>query len=81
MSLVIGLPLIGVLLILFFVARNVGRNDRLRRRRRERKSRPFYWQSRESRSERSQMREDSDPTTIANTTIHPGTRPRNKRRQ
>jgi hypothetical protein len=81
MSLVIGLPLIGVLLILFFVARNVGRNDRLRRRRRERNSKRFYWQSRDSRSERSQMREDSDPTTIANTVTRLGSRPRDKRRQ
>lgn len=79
MSIIIGLPLIGVLLILLVVARNLGRNDRLRRRRRERNSQRFYWRPEDDRSERSQMRADIDPTTAVHTITRPGSRPRNKR--
>lgn len=74
MSAAYGLPLIGVLLILLVVARDVARKYRLRRRKRERASERFYWESKSGRSERSQMREDSHQTTVMDNIVRTGSR-------
>ena len=69
MSAIVGLPLVGVLLVIFVLVRDAARKDKLRRRERGRQAGRFYWQPPE-RSERSQMRENAAPDTIARTGPH-----------
>ena len=79
MSAAYGLPLVGVLLILLVVVRDVARRDRLRHRQRARKSERYYWERTNDRSERSQMREDSDQATVMDTIVRTGQRPVQRR--
>ena len=74
MSAVYGLPLIGVLLMLLVMVRDVARKDRLRRRKRERESERFYWERTSDPSEPLQMREDSHQTTVMDNVVRTGSR-------
>lgn len=69
MSVIVGLPLVGVLLVALVLVRDVARRHRLRRKGRQRQAGRFYWQPAD-RSERSQMRADAAPDTIARTGPH-----------
>ncbi len=78
MSAAYGLPLVGILIIVLVLVRDVARRAKLRRRPAIRKGERFYWQPAD-RSERSQMRETADNTTVMNT-IARGSRRKSKSR-
>ncbi|MEI2762326.1 hypothetical protein [Methanothrix soehngenii] len=56
MSAAIGLPLIGILLIVLVLVHDAARQARLRRKQRERRTVRYYWE----RTESSSMRHSSD---------------------
>ena len=78
-----GLPLVGLLMIVLLLVRHVARKDKLRRREqaRQRERERRHRDRKSDRSERSQMREDADQTTIMDTIVRTESRSRDKRQR
>jgi hypothetical protein len=70
MPVIYGLPIVGVLLILFVIVRDIARRDRERRLQRGRRVKVSGKTI--GRSERSQMRENADSATVIDTFIRTG---------
>ena len=71
MSAAIGLPLIGILLIVLVLVHDAARQARLRRKQRERRTVRYYWE----RTESSSMRHSSDRNGYIDTLIRSGIQP------
>ena len=71
MSAAIGLPLIGILLIVLVLVHDAARQARLRRKQRERRTVRYYWE----RAESSSMRQSSDRNGYIDTCIRTGLQP------